>query len=214
MGIINRVISDIKKHLQVFNATIIAGVFFGTSAMAFFLKNSLSVFIPIKDFSQHIVSQASAHDLDIGARISSYYIYIIVTVLISLSIGFLLFKILKGKNTDTKKPMNFLRNISTIAVLSVLVSLLLNYESTDLLFVVMIFAIPIILTLIYIFLDNNRYRDFDMIFYSISLSLILGMFIKVNLSRIGIGGTLGIFGYLASLLFLSLSPYYCHREKQ
>lgn len=201
------ILNSIKNNRKAFDLSMVIGVFFGMSAMIYFIKNSLAAFIEIDDFSSHVLSQASAHNLDIASRISGYYRYIFLAIFISSIIGIILFNILKNKFEYEKKAYKFLYNISIIGILSVMVSLLLNYEAIQLIFVIIIFMVPILLTLIYLLFEKNRYRDFDMIFFSVSMALVLATFIKVNLDKIGFVGMIGTLLYIAFICFFSLAIF-------
>jgi hypothetical protein len=204
---------ELKKKRKIFVASMLAGLFVALSMMVYFIKNSLTVFIPIRDFSGHIISQASAHNVDIDARISTYYNYIALFFLAFFVLGLLFYSLLKNRADTSQKQVSFLSNIALLATVSVACSLLLNYEFSQILFVIFAFALPIVLTIEYIYIAKNNNRDFDMMFYSISIALVLSVFLKVALDKMGFSGIIGVFAYITITSLFAIIIFFITQTK-
>jgi len=195
----NGFFDKIRKTPKAFYTSISAALFFSLAIILPRLKNSLYKVTGISDFSEHINAQASAHNIDVGARISGYYFYFLAALILFTIIGLFLFHFLKNKRVDGQgdKGFAFVKNVGFIGSASLLVTLMLNYSFVEFLLVIAVFAIPLVMGIFFIWLDKNTHRNFDMMIFSFALSLIVAVFFGSMLTMINLGETLFLLGVIA-----------------
>ena len=197
---------QIKKHISVFYASVSTALFFSLAAVLPFFKNTLAKVTGVKDFSEHINAQASAHNVDIGTRVGQYYLMIVLAVVLFAVIGFGLFQLLKHKYLDAqgKRGFAFIRNIALLGSVSLVVTVLLNYTLTAFVLVIAVFLIPIFIGLLFVLRDQNAKRNFDMLVLSLSLSIIMTVFIGTMLLKMGLSRDLFLLAVVAAAGVISV----------
>jgi|GEM_PF-3210616 len=208
-------LNQIKEKKTEFSTSVFSACFFGLAVVIPFFKNTLSSFPKIGDYSEHINSQASAHNLEIGTRVSSYYLYMLLAVVISAVLTVLIFALIKNRREgkQSKKAFGFVSGVSLIGAFSVLTSALLNYTFTDLFVVIAVFAVPVLFGFLFIIRAKNENKDFDMILYSISLSIVFVIFAGTILFRIGLSGSIFVFGAVALGVIFGLALFLITQTK-
>ncbi len=201
--------SQIRKNTTAFFTSVCTALFFSLALVLPIFKNTLSNVTGVSDFSEHINSQASAHNVDIGARVNQYYLMILLAVVLFAAIGFGLFQILKNKKIEAqgKTGFHFVRNISLLGAVSLIVTLLLNYKLEEFALAIAVFIIPVFIGLLFILRDHYAKRNFDMLVLSLSLSVIMTVFIGTMLQKLGLSSDLYILAVAVMAGAVSLVLY-------
>ena len=125
----------------------------------------------ITDFSDHIMSAATASNLDIGKLISQYYLLIIMLVLIStalfFALNYLFYRL--GVNEADGRELKFIKDASLIGIAAIICTILISGTGTSLLYIV--FAV--IMTWIFIAVRKKWLKSLNyvMLEWSMLLSL-------------------------------------------
>ncbi|WIM39761.1 hypothetical protein PO903_02435 [Paenibacillus sp. PK4536] len=113
------------KNLAI-RAIMLSSAFLSLIIMLPYINISLSSPVPIKDFSQHIMSWATLNNVDIASRIKDYYQTIFVTVFIFFGLSILLYLLFrKYKDQSENAPMFiFIQSCSLIGFFAILGNIL------------------------------------------------------------------------------------------
>ncbi len=205
-----RLKESIEKNTNIFFACVFSAGFFGLSAVLPVFKNTLSRAYPITDFSDHVISQSTLSNSDIGLRIRWYFLMILAVLaatLIGALLLFMLFRSLK-RTEENKKAILFIKHTAMLGSISLIAALLAAYSGPDMLSVTAVFAVPLILAFLYIGFEKDLYRDYDLLFLSLALTVPLAVFAGTFLMKLSLNGTsllaaqLALGGGIALVLFL------------
>lgn len=172
---------DLKSKSDFVLAVISSSIFFALS-LAFPIYNSFLKYKPgINDFSNHIMSAASASNLDIGARINSYLFLIsglLVVIIVIFSILYFLFNKYDTAEIDNNKITAFIRDTALIGIASIIASVLTT--NTD--FAVYLIVVALLLGWTFLLQKNNK-NDFDMLIWSLITSAPFALFSFILFKR-------------------------------
>lgn len=178
-----KIIQSIKYYIA---STIGKNSFNNRALLAFALFISLCLFAPfinilfeikpeVTNFSQHIISNASINNLDVGKRVSLYN-KTIFSVLFLAALLFLFLKILTKNSEAKNKLLNHLFSLSVIGILVFFSGLLLFQSDTAVFF--------ILISLFFIFIEIRNTKQTDIlvalfpVFVSFPTTLFLYTFLK------------------------------------
>ena len=205
-----RLKESIAKNTHIFFACVFSAGFFALSAVLPIFKNTLSKAYAIVDFSNHVISQSTLNNSDITIRIRWYYL-MILAVLVVTALGalalFSAFRLLK-RSEENKKAVRFIKHTAMLGSVSMIASLLAAYSAPEMLTVAAVFAVPLVLAYLYIIFEKNQYRDYDLLFLSLALTVPITVFAGTFLNKLNLSGNvllaaqLALGGGTALLLFL------------
>ncbi|MDN4620695.1 hypothetical protein QCD85_21440 [Paenibacillus sp. PsM32] len=175
MQIANKIGQKLKNHKQLTINLVIMSCFFSLLLGMLVLEYILSYSPPLTDFSNHVMSMASASNVDIKKRIDLYYLVVFGFVIVFLFVFLLLFRLCSNKMLLlTKEHFNFLNNVSLIGIASVGA----NFLTEGLDFAVYILAGVLLLFCISIN-DKTSFLKERLIYlnvYSMCLSIPVGLY--------------------------------------
>lgn len=218
---INQLKLDIKSRPDFIFNTVLTSIFFALLLVLPVYDGFLKVRFGINDFSDHVMSAASATNLNIAARIDSYFL-LLFGVMALLMIFFLLIYIRFNKYYKTgidEKVKEFIRDSSFIGIAVILASIFTTNKD----FAAYIIGIAVLLGWIFLSQKEDG-KDFDMLVWSLLISASFAIFIYVmfmrydfiiNLSQNWIIQKLGLSPNLAfAILSWVLSIIGCHFIQQ
>ncbi len=205
-----RLKESVSAHTNIFFACVFSAGFLGLAGILPFFKNTLTKAYPITDFSEHVISQSTLNNSDISVRIQRYYLLILAVFVITAVGALILFRIFKTlkRTEENKRTIFFIKHTAMLGIVSLIAGLLAAYTAAEMLVLAVVFAVPMFLAYLYIALEKDQYRDYDLLFLSLALTVPLTAFAGTFLMKLSLSDTvmpfalLGLGGGIALVLFL------------
>ncbi|QWU15801.1 hypothetical protein SAMN04487895_10218 [Paenibacillus sophorae] len=145
--------------------------------LALIFMKSVLIYEPnIKDFSDHIMSSATATNLDIADRINTYIIFLIGLILISAFFFFVIHRMIISRCNDSTLPfIRVITEISFIGIAGVVTSILSAGQDLALYFI----GEVILLGWIYIRFFYDKNIELNMFIWYILMAIPLSLFVWV-----------------------------------
>ena len=167
---------DIKSRPDFIFTAASSSIFFALLLMLPIYDKFL-VYLPgIDNFSNHVMSAASAANLDIAARINSYLLMlfgVLAVVLIFFALFYIKFNNCYKSGID-EKVKGFIRDASLIGIAAIIASIFTTSKD----FAAYYIGIAAILGWIFLMQKDDR-KDFDMLIWSLLISAPFAIFIYV-----------------------------------
>lgn len=147
------------------------------------IKRILTYSPEIKDFSNHIMSWATASDLNISTRINSYYSLIIGILVMSALLFLITCKMFSGRyNEKSSHLFLYIKHLSFIGIAGVVGSVLSASQDSSLYFL----GGAVILGYIYIRFNGTNDFDITNLLWCMLISIPLSLFVTVISNKLHI----------------------------
>lgn len=175
---LNRMIEEMNKYNKDFILSAVASsALFSLLLTVPIIRKILTHSPEIKDFSDHVMSSATAADLNIAMRINSYYIVMIGVIALFLLSFFILFRVFRNIYSERGSELFvFIKELSYVGIAGVIASIISANQD----FSALLVGGAILLGWIFI-ISNREIKDSDttMIMWYLLMAVPLSLFVWV-----------------------------------